>query len=87
MAAGRIGNYLNYCLELFHSSELTPKLWSDYLISSLARVPGYSSVLACTGPLNKSYTSKTFLLLQGISVPICVFGSYPRKLVVLSSRE
>lgn len=63
MAAERIGNNWNYSLELFHSSELSQQLWGGFFISALARVLGYSSVLSYAGPLNKSYSSKTFLIL------------------------
>lgn len=87
MAAERIGNNWNYSLELFHSSELSQQLWGGCFISALARVLKYSSVLSYAGPLNKSYSSKTFLILQDISVTLHVWSSYPRKLVFLSTRE
>lgn len=67
MAAERIGNNWSYCLELFHSAELSWQLWGGYFISALARVLEYSSLLAYAGPLNKK------LYLKNISDVIGYF--------------
>lgn len=83
MTAVRIGNYGSYCLEPFHSFDLSQKLWKgSFNFCYRVQVLGYSSLLALAVPCAKAMLANNFWCYR-----VLVLRSYPRKLLGWLTRE